>query len=127
MKSFLLIALSVLASCQLQIIPVMEGILVGMADISTDLSSCASDPGQIISSFEAGVYWIQQGVTMSNLINAFDEFYNAAQTIQGMIGACEGVINGYETIEAEIENVVGIFSNPAYYLSMDAVRVLWNV
>ena len=35
------------------------------------------------------------------------------------------MINGYETIEAEITNVVGIFSNPSG-LAVDAFWVLWN-
>ena len=40
--------------------------------------------------------------------------------------ACEAVVDSYQTLEAEFENVVGIFANPAEYLSLDAIRVLWN-
>ena len=104
----------------------VEGIIFGMTDIESDLSTCMSDPGLIISSFKTGVYFIQQGVTVWNLVNAFEEFYNAAFDIKEMIGSCKDVLTSYEVIYAEFENVVELLTEPAYSLTMDLMRIVWN-
>ena len=109
------------STCQLQVIPVMEGILVGLANIEQDLTSCMNDPGQVISSFQSAVAYIQQGITVDNLVNAFEQISNAINSAKEGFTACEGVVDSYETLYAEFENIVGVFENPFSFLWTDFI------
>ena len=98
-----------------------------MADISTDLSQCASDPGDIINDLTSAVQQIQQGITVQNVEAAFEDISSAINEINQVVDACQAVINSYQTIEAEFTNVAAVLADPASYVSVeDIVRVIWN-
>ena len=118
-----------LGACQIDIVDVMEGILVGMTDTSTDLSQCASDPGDILNDLSSAVSYIQQGLAngdLDSLVSAFNEISDAVSEMNQVVDACQGVIDSYETIEQEFTNVASMLSNPYELAFEETIRVIWN-
>ena len=59
MKAILLAIVFFLGDAQYNIVSIVEGVIIGMANDQADLSQCASDPSGVVSNFQNAISYLR--------------------------------------------------------------------
>lgn len=101
---------------------IVEGLLAGYFEGEFPVADCIKDGEIIIEDLEKAVFYLKQGMTLSNIGEAFRFLGDAAVKVPHTISECEsctGIINDFK-------NIAIIFSNPLIFLEKVGFNIFWH-
>jgi len=72
-----------------QVAEILEGLLAGYFEGEFPLKECITDAEVILEDFEKAIFYFKQGMTISNIGEAFKYFGDAALKIPSTVKECE--------------------------------------
>lgn len=101
---------------------IVEGLLAGYFEGEFPIADCIKDGEIIIEDLEKAVFYLKQGMSLSNIGEAFRFLGDAAVKVPHTIQECEsctGIINDFK-------NIAIIFSNPLIFLEKVGFNIFWH-
>lgn len=106
----------------LNVAQIVEGLLAGFFEGEFPVADCITDAEIIVDDLEKAVFYLRQGMTISNIGEAFKFFGDVAVKIPGTIAECESCAG----IVQDFKNMATIFANPIFFLEKVGFNIFWH-
>ena len=96
-----------------------------MTHIEDDLEECITEVEETYADFMRGAHYIANGISYSNMVNAFKAFAEGIVDIKKAVKECEKEITDFTLLVEELENLEKTFTS-VWGIITDAKRIIFH-